>query len=271
MLHSEWLRFTDGDKSYRIYTSRMGKAKAPLPVVMVIQELWGTDSHILDVADRFAKAGYLAVAPDLYAENGQRLEILKENRIEEVKTFLDTLPSSSWHDSEKRELALKQLSLSKQEEIEATFQELFGRLKRLPESLEVLEATFRFLQNSELSHGRKVASIGYCMGGALSAMLACAEPCLSGAVVYYGNLPNEEQLQGIQCPVMGFFGRLDDRITNQVSGFAEGMQKAGKSFTYKIYEGALHAFFNDTRAAYHTDASRDSWSTILGFFNEILD
>lgn len=271
MLHSEWLQFTDGGKSYKIYISRMAKAKAPLPVVMVIQELWGTDAHILDVADRLAKAGYLAVAPDLYAENGKRPEVLKEDRIEEVKAFLDTLPSTSWHDPEKREQALQQLPASKQEEIEATFRELFGRLKKLPESLKILQATFRYLQHAELSHGQKVASIGYCMGGALSVMLACTESRLSGAAVYYGNLPNKEQLQEIQCPVMGFFGSLDERITSQVPDFAEGMQKAGKAFSYKIYEGALHAFFNDTRASYHAAASRDAWSATLGFFHEVLD
>ncbi|WP_018130676.1 dienelactone hydrolase family protein [Effusibacillus pohliae] len=269
-LNTDWLNFDGGERSYRLYISRPANADTPLPVVIVIQEIWGTDAHILDLTDRFAKAGYLAVAPDLYAENGQRPDVLKEERIEQVKAFLNTLPPASWHDPIAREAALEKLPEEKREEIRSTFAELFGGLARLPERLEILQATLRFLQEYKHSRGQKVASVGYCMGGALSALLACREPSLAGAVVYYGNLPSKEQIKGIHCPVAGFFGSLDERITSQVPGFAKAMQEAGKSFTYEIYEGAHHAFFNDTRASYHVQASRDAWAKTLVFFEEVL-
>ncbi|NGQ95611.1 dienelactone hydrolase family protein [Brevibacillus sp. SYP-B805] len=269
-LRTEWKQFESGGTTYRLYAARLERAKTPLPVVMVIQEIWGTDAHILDVAERFAKAGYLAVAPDLYAVNGERPDSLKEERIEQIKAFLNTLPPSSWHDAAAREAALEKQPAQVRDQIRETFAELFGGLTRLPEKLEILKAVMRFLSEDEESRGQKIASVGYCMGGALSVMLASAEPRLAGAVVYYGNLPAKEQVAAIQCPVAGFFGGLDERITSQVAGFAAAMEAAGKTFTSHIYEGAHHAFFNDTRPAYHVEASRDAWQKTLSFFHEVL-
>jgi carboxymethylenebutenolidase len=270
MLSTQWLQVKVGEKNYRFYTSRLEAVKTPLPVVIVIQEIWGTDAHILDVVDRFAKAGYLAVAPDLYAEDGERPAILKEDRIEKVKAFLSKLPPTSWHDEDKRLEAIETLPEKEREEIAPTFHDLFLGLKRLPERLETLKATMNFLEDYEFSRGQKVASIGFCMGGALSARLACLQPDLSAAVIFYGNLPDKDQMQGINCPVLGFFGGLDERITSQVEGFVANMKGAQKDFDYRIYEGAKHAFFNDTRPAYHSDAARDSWARTINFFNKTL-
>ncbi|MCL6549371.1 MAG: dienelactone hydrolase family protein, partial [Alicyclobacillus sp.] len=75
---------------------------------------------------------------------------------------------------------------------------------------------------------------------------------------------------GIRCPVMGFYGSLDKRITDQVPAFAQAMENAGKTFSYQVYEGAHHAFFNDTRASYNPTASRDAFARVLTFFNEQL-
>jgi carboxymethylenebutenolidase len=270
MLSTQWLQVKVGEKNYRFYTSRLEAVKASLPVVIVIQEIWGTDAHILDVADRFAKAGYLAIAPDLYAENGERPAILKEERIEKVKAFLSQLPPTSWHDEEKRLEALETLPKEEREEIAPTFHDLFLGLKRLPERLEKLNATMDFLEDYEFSQGQKVGSIGFCMGGALSARLACLRADLSAAVIFYGNLPDNDQIQGIHSPVLGFFGELDERITSQVGGFVENMKAQQKEVEYSIYEGAKHAFFNDTRPAYHSDAARDAWARTLSFFNKNL-
>lgn len=269
-LKREWIQFEHGGTKHRLYATRLERAKTPLPVVMVIQEIWGVDEHIVDLTDRFAKAGFLAVAPDLYAENGQRLESLSEGRIEQIKSFLDTLAPPSWHDPAARETALGKLPEEVREEIRATYSEMFDGLTRLPERLETLKAAMAFLAEYEPTKGQKVASTGYCMGGALSVMLAAADPRLAGAVVYYGNLPKKEQVATIQCPIVGFFGGLDERITSQVDGFARAMEEADKSFAYEIYEGVHHAFFNDTRGAYHAEASRDAWEKTLAFFNRVL-
>ncbi|WP_027417189.1 dienelactone hydrolase family protein [Aneurinibacillus terranovensis] len=63
------------ENKYALYTSRPANSGKPLPAVIVIQEIWGTDTHIPDLTDRFAKAEYLAVAPDLYTTNGKRPDV----------------------------------------------------------------------------------------------------------------------------------------------------------------------------------------------------
>ncbi|MGZ4113115.1 MAG: dienelactone hydrolase family protein [Tumebacillaceae bacterium] len=270
-LHTEFVTFTSGDKQHKLYVSRLENAKTPLPVVLVIQEIWGTDAHIRDLTDRFAKAGYLAVAPDLYAtDNGERPAILSEERIEQVKAFLNSVPPAMWHDAEQREAELNKLPEQQREEIRDSFVELFSALQKIPGFTDALAATFNFLQDYEYSRGQKIASTGYCMGGALSARLASVEPRLAGAAVYYGSLPGKEAVETIQCPVYGFFGSIDERINGLIPAFAESMQAAGKSFKYEMYEGALHAFFNETRPSYNVDAARDAWVKTLAFFKEVL-
>jgi len=198
---TEWVSFEQNGARHRLYTSRMERARTPLPVVIVIQEIWGTDGHILDVTDRFARAGYLAVAPDLFAVDGRRPESLTEARIEQVKAFLDSLPPTAWHDPVAREAALERQPENAREELRATYADVFARLKLLPQLLEKLQAVVTFLEGYELSGGQKVASIGYCMGGALSLMLAASEPRLAGAVVYYGHLPGKDEIAAINARI----------------------------------------------------------------------
>lgn len=270
-LHTEWIQFEQDGVRHRLYAARLARAKGPLPTVIVIQELWGTDAHILDLTERFAKAGYLAVAPDLFAENGERRDVLSEERIEEIKSFLDTLAPPSWHDPAAREAALEQQPAAIRERVRETFPELFASLTKLPELLETVKATVSFLSAYEWSKGQKVASVGYCMGGAMSTMLAAAVPQLAGAVNYYGRMPlSKEEVAAIQCPVIGFFGEKDPKITSLVPEIAEAMEAAGKTFIYKVYEEAHHGFFNDSRGAYHVQASRDAWERTLNFFNKVL-
>ena len=69
---------------------------------------------------------------------------------------------------------------------------------------------------------------------------------------------------------MGLYGSLDANITTQVPAFAEAMKGAGKRFEPVVYEGAQHAFFNDTRPAYHGGAARDALARVLSFFRAEL-
>ncbi|MBX6353975.1 MAG: dienelactone hydrolase family protein [Thermoflavifilum sp.] len=268
-LHTEWVTYGDGQ--YIGYAARPARATGPLPAVIVIQEIWGVDEHIQDVTRRFAQAGYVAFAPDLYAKRGQRPEELSAERIERVKSFLDTLPPAAWHDASQREQALGALPPVERDQIQTTFTRLFGGLN-MELYIDQVVATVRFLKNEYApSRGRKVGSVGFCMGGALSGMLAGrAAPDLDAAVIFYGNAPQDADVARVGCPVQGFYGGLDPRITNQVPDLAERMKAHGKTFSYQVYEGAEHAFFNDTRRSYHPEASRDAFARTLAFFNEHL-
>jgi carboxymethylenebutenolidase len=115
--------------------------------------------------------------------------------------------------------------------------------------------------------GREVGSVGYCMGGALSFALATQFPQLRAAVCNYGVAPSTEAMAAIQCPVFGFYGGTDHRITDQVPEVAAAMAKAGKTYHYEIYPEAGHAFFNDSRSSYDPNAARDAWAETLEFFS----
>jgi carboxymethylenebutenolidase len=65
--------------------------------------------------------------------------------------------------------------------------------------------------------------------------------------------------------VAGFYGSLDARVNAGLPAFAEAMAGAGKRFEYRVYEGAAHAFFNDTRPVYHVHAARDAYARLLAF------
>ncbi|MDN7240868.1 dienelactone hydrolase family protein [Planococcus sp. N028] len=265
-LHTEWMEYGSGFRGYLAHIDKISEQAAP--AVIVIQEVWGVDEHIQDVTRRFAQAGYIAFAPELFSRQGEIQEQLKADRIEEVKRFLDELPPSGWGNVEERNAALAKHPEEKQQRITATLQTLFGGLNPA-EYVDQLVATTSFLRGS-YSKEQGVGSVGFCLGGALSASLAAQDPELKGAIIFYGNAPKPDAMEAINCPVLGFYGQKDKRITGQVADLAKNMDSLGKSFDYTIYEGAEHAFFNDTRRSYHNGASRDAFAKSLHFFNEVL-
>lgn len=265
-LTTEWVRYGN-EGQYSGYLARPERA-ASLPAVVVLQEIWGVDTHIQDVTRRIAQAGYVALAPDLYAKGGDRPAALAADRIERVKSFLDSLPPAAWGNQEQRDEALARLPVAEGTAISETQGALFGGLGRTDHAPALLAATAFLRDTYAPSKDREVCSVGFCMGGALSAQLACHDSALAGAAIFYGSAPAQELLPKIQCPVIGFYGQLDARITDGVPSFAQAMEDAGKPFDPHVYEGAHHAFFNDTRSSYHADAARDAFARLLTFFND---
>ncbi len=121
------------------------------------------------------------------------------------------------------------------------------------------------VRGAQVCNGR-VMSTGYCLGGHLSALLAGADPALAAAALYYGTSPDLAAMAALTCPLIGFYGSEDPRITSTVPAFEEALRAAGKRFEAHVYPGAPHAFFNDTRPSYRTDAARDAWARTLALF-----
>jgi carboxymethylenebutenolidase len=259
---TEWVHY-DGHLGYLASPDR---AKTPLPAVIVIQEVWGVDAHIQDVTRRIAAAGYAALAPDLLAVNGERPPAVTADRITETQAFMNALPPAAWKDPALREAELAKLPSDAHARIGETYKTLFAGIGNLSQYVPALVAAVRYLRDgATVAKGQKVACVGFCMGGGLSALLAANEPTLSGAANFYGSSPPAELVPRIACPVMGFYGGLDERINSGVPAFAAAMKSAGKSFEAHTYEGAQHAFFNDTRPAYDVRAVRDSFARFLEF------
>ncbi len=273
-LSSEWVGYEGPSGSVSAYLSRPEPAAGPLPAVIVIQEIWGVDEHIADVTERLASAGYVALAPDLFSAGGGRPPTLSFERVARAKEFLGTIPPGEWGsvlgDEGRRREALS--ALPDGEQVGETLGAIFsGPARDMDAHLGNLRAAVAFVRSHPAAAGRAVASIGYCMGGGLSGRLACEEPELAAAAIYYGQAPSREQVAQIRCPIRGFYGEDDERITSTVPEFESALDEAGVDHELRIYPGTGHAFFNDTRPSYRPEASRDAWARTLQLFAQSLD
>jgi carboxymethylenebutenolidase len=120
---------------------------------------------------------------------------------------------------------------------------------------------------------RKVGTIGFCMGGALSLFAACRNPEVGAAVVFYGGHPNvKPDLASLEAPVLGIFAGKDTFVTPQVVAELDSkLTELGKPHTFHTYAGASHAFFNDERPeVYDPAAANDAWAKTIAFFRREL-
>ena len=133
-----------------------------------------------------------------------------------------------------------------------------------------LDAALTYLSAQPNVQAGKLGSVGFCWGGARSFNLALNSDQIGAAVVFYGSAPPFDELSNIKAPILGLYGATDERITSQVPAVAAAMEAAGKPYDYKIYEGAGHAFFNDTGERYNPQAAADAWPRAVKFLRENL-
>lgn len=254
----------------RAYLARPQHASNLLPAVLVIHDSLGLDEHTEDLTRRLAAAGYVALAPDLYAQDGERPTVVVRGRIDAAIAFLAAQPPAALADEAARQAALAALPSSQRARIAETLARIFafGAPEQRERHLQVLGRWLHYLRELRPeTRGQRVASLGE----GLSAQLACEEPELAGAVVFYGLTPSLERLASIRCPVIAFFGSEDVATNRGITAFAEAMRQAGQEFEHHVYVGARHGFFNDTRpAVYDVLASRDAFARLLSFLAHTL-
>ena len=116
-----------------------------------------------------------------------------------------------------------------------------------------------------------VGAVGFCWGGGQIGQLAVTDPTLDAGVVYYGRAPDPADVAKIKAPLLLHYAGLDNRINEGVPAFREALDKAGVTYTLHMYEGAQHAFNNDTSAErYDPEAAKLAWDRTLAFFAENL-
>ena len=109
--------------------------------------------------------------------------------------------------------------------------------------------------------GRKIGAIGFCWGGAMVNALATKAPGLDAGVAYYGVAPKAEEVARIKAALMLHYGALDARVNATKEPYEAELKKAGVNYSAFVYEGANHAFNNDTSAErYNADAAKLAWS-----------
>ena len=116
----------------------------------------------------------------------------------------------------------------------------------------------------------KVGVVGFCWGGGAANQLAVADPTLRAAVAYYGMQPKAEQVSAIKAPLMLHYAGLDERIDAGIPAFEEALKQDGKTYQLFMYDGADHAFNNDTGSRFNKGAADLAWGRTIGFFNKSL-
>jgi carboxymethylenebutenolidase len=131
-------------------------------------------------------------------------------------------------------------------------------------------AAVKYLKTNPITTG-KVGCTGFCWGGAMTNQVAVNSPDLDAAVPYYGMQPTEEQVARIKAPIMAHYGGDDARINAGISAFEEALKKYNKEYQIFIYDGAQHAFNNDSNPErYNEAAAKLAWGRTIAFFKDKL-
>jgi carboxymethylenebutenolidase len=213
------------------YLARPMKA-GQYPGMIVIHENRGLDDHARDVTRRFAKEGYVALAPDFLSRQGGTLKANPKG---------GGLPNI-------RELAPSQ------------------------GVVEDIDAGIRYLRVLPDVRRDRMGVVGFCWGGGMAFITATQARDLKAVVVYYGASPSPLDLvQTIQAPVLANYGEKDPNINKGIPDTEAAMKKYNKVYDYKIYPGAQHAFNNDTNPErYDAKAAKEAWERTMEFLKKQL-
>jgi carboxymethylenebutenolidase len=147
--------------------------------------------------------------------------------------------------------------------------ELFGKLNS-DETTRNFVAAVKYLKTHPNSTG-KVGCTGFCWGGAMTNNVTVNAPDLDASVPYYGRTPAPEDVEKIKAPVMAHYAGNDPGINAGIPAFEEALKKYNKEYQIFMYEGASHAFNNDTNTErYNEQAAKLAWERTIQFFKEKL-
>jgi len=223
------------------YRARPLAPKGKRPVVLVVHEIFGVHEHIKDVVRRFAKQGYYAIAPELFARQGDvsKLTDFKEIQSKVVSKVPDAQVMSD------------------------------------------LDAAVAFAKKDPHADTSKLSITGFCWGGRIVWLYAAQQPALKAGVAWYGKLVGEKDelhprfpadlVTQLKAPVLGLYGAKDqgipiDTVQQQAQALAASSNAAAKASSIHIYPDAGHAFFADYRPSFHQASAEDGWKRTLDWF-----
>jgi carboxymethylenebutenolidase len=145
-------------------------------------------------------------------------------------------------------------------------------LREIPQDqfLADMKAAVDYLQDLPTILGDRIGVIGFCFGGGMVWLLAASNPEIRAAVLFYGRAPDLEAMASLNASVLGIFGAEDSRINAGAPDLEAALKQHGKDYKFVTYEGASHAFFNDTGRRYHPEAAEGAWQETLAFLGEQL-
>lgn len=230
------IQIPTGDGSIPGYRA-MPAGGMSLPVVLVIQEIFGVNEHMKDVCRRLARLGYMAIAPEMFVRQG------------DVSKMTDT-----------QEIIGKVVSKVPDAQVMAD-----------------LDATVAWAGSTGQADTSRLAASGFCWGGRTVWLYAAHSNRLKAGAAWYGQiegLKNEartrtalEVAPGIKAPVIGFYGGKDAGIPlDQVAKMEDVLRETGTGSHIVVYTEAGHAFFADYRPSYRESDARDAWAHMLEWF-----
>lgn len=230
--HQEWVEVKNGDKTIYVWAV-YPEASEKRPVVLLIHENRGLNDWARSMADQVAEAGYIAVAPDL------------------LSNFSPTEKKTS--DFVNEDAARTALSTLDPAKVTSDLQAVADWAKTIPAS------------------NGKLASAGFCWGGGQSFQLATQTHDLDLAMVFYGTGPTDTSAyEKISSPIYGFYGGADERVNATIADSEKYMKAAGKTFEYKIYDGAGHAFMRIGEDVHGDQANVSARNAAWARMKEIL-
>lgn len=145
---------------------------------------------------------------------------------------------------------------------------LMGKLDS-QETIKNFVAAVKYLKTHPQSTG-KVGCTGFCWGGGVINQVAVNSPDLEAAVPFYGRQPASEDVPKIKASLLLHYAGLDERINKGIPEFEAALKEASIDYKIFMYEGAGHAFFNDTGSRYHEEAAKLAWERTIAFFKQKL-
>jgi len=200
------------------------------PGIIVVHENRGLTDYIKDVTRRVARAGFVGLAPDLLSRQGG------------TQQFTDAAAQAAAY-------------------CRTTLQQ---RLADLYASLSYIKAQPNIVFD-------RIGAVGFCAGGGSVWQFALGLPELKAAVPFYGTPPPPlDRIKEISAPVLALYAEQDRNLSMQMGPVMQNMLAQNKTFGMVIYQGAGHAFHNDTGPAYNAEVACDAWARAMGWFNKYL-
>lgn len=215
----------------------MPASGGPHPVVLVVQEIFGVHEHIRDVCRRLGKLGYVAVAPELYARQGDVSKLANVQQI--ISEVVAKVPDA--------------------------------------QVVSDLDATVAWAKNSGNGNTDKLGVTGFCWGGRIVWLYAAHNAGLKAGVAWYGRLvgPTDalhpqnpiEVVASLHAPVLGLYGGADAGIpVESVEQMRQALKAARQPSEIVVYPDTPHGFYADYRDSYRQGPATDGWKRLVEWF-----
>ncbi len=215
----------------------MPAAGSAFPTILVVQEIFGVHEHIKDICRRLAKQGFFAIAPELYARQGDPSKVTDIGKL--LGEIVSKVPDA--------------------------------------QVLADLDATVAYAKSTGKADTVRLGITGFCWGGRIVYMYAAHNPAVRAGVAWYGvtakgfvsgdRSPLDVAGQ-ISAPILGLYGGADQGIPAETVEKMFAALRSGKSpkSEFTIYPDTPHAFNADYRPSYRKAQAEDAWAKMLAWF-----